>query len=105
MGPPAADILAGCLDAGIAARLADDFSLNGYDTIGTYPSIDELNLLYLKNDVVGGLLVISTGVPRRMTTSLRQSCPSTLAPTSATGRAARAESVRFGLFNHLGSGK
>jgi hypothetical protein len=48
-----AAILAGCLSAGIAARIADDYTLNGY--AGWFlPSQDELNLLYQQKAVVGG---------------------------------------------------
>ncbi len=48
-----ADILAGCSESGIAARIADDYTLNGYDD-WFLPSKDELNLLYQQKDVVGG---------------------------------------------------
>jgi hypothetical protein len=48
-----ADILAGCSDTGIAAELADNYSLNGYDD-WFLPSKDELNLLWQKKGVVGG---------------------------------------------------
>jgi len=51
-----ADILAGCNEAGIAARLADNYVLNGY-TGWFLPSKDELNLLYEQRDVVGGFAV------------------------------------------------
>jgi hypothetical protein len=48
-----ADILAGCSESGIAARVADNYSLNGYDD-WFLPSKDELNLLYQQKAVVGG---------------------------------------------------
>lgn len=48
-----ADILAGCTESGIAARLAADYTLNGF--AGWFlPSKDELNELYLNRAVVGG---------------------------------------------------
>ena len=51
------DILAGCNQDGIAAKLASDYQVieNGvtYDD-WFLPSKDELNLLYLKREVVGG---------------------------------------------------
>jgi hypothetical protein len=47
-----ADILAGCSESGIAARIAGDYSLNGYAD-WFLPSKDELYLLYQQKDVVG----------------------------------------------------
>ena len=46
-------ILAGCATSGIAARLADDYTLNGFDD-WFLPSEDELNELYFRQGVVGG---------------------------------------------------
>ncbi len=48
-----AEILAGCSEAGIAAEIADAYELNGY-VDWFLPSTDELNLLYLQRNVVGG---------------------------------------------------
>lgn len=48
-----ADILAGCVTLGIAARLADAYTLNGFND-WFLPSKDELNELYLQKGVVGG---------------------------------------------------
>jgi hypothetical protein len=48
-----ADILADCNEAGIAARIAADYTLNGFDD-WYLPSHDELNLLYQQKDAVGG---------------------------------------------------
>ncbi len=48
-----AAIVAGCTDSGIAAKVADAYSLNGYDD-WYLPSRDELNELYQKQNVVGG---------------------------------------------------
>jgi hypothetical protein len=47
------DILAGCSEIGIAARIAGNYSLNSHDD-WFLPSKDELNLLYQLRDVVGG---------------------------------------------------
>lgn len=47
------DILAGCSTAGIAARLADNYSLNGYDD-WFLPSFNEQMELHLNELVVGG---------------------------------------------------
>jgi hypothetical protein len=48
-----ADILAGCSESGIAARIAHDYSLNGY--IDWFlPSTNELDLLFQQRAVVGG---------------------------------------------------
>ncbi len=46
------DIVAGCNEAGIAAKIADDYSLNSYDD-WFLPSKDELNLLFQQRTVVG----------------------------------------------------
>jgi len=48
-----ADIVSGCSAAGIAARVADTFTLGGFSD-WFLPSIDELNLLYAQRNVVGG---------------------------------------------------
>ena len=46
------DIIAGCADAGTAAKVAAGYSLNGYSD-WFLPSRDELNLLYLQKGVGG----------------------------------------------------
>ena len=53
-----ADILAACPTAGIAARLADTYTLNGYAD-WFLPSKDELNELYLNRGIVGGFASIT----------------------------------------------
>jgi len=47
------DIIAGCSDENIAARLCQDLVLNGYDD-WFLPSKDELNQLFLQKEKVGG---------------------------------------------------
>jgi 6-phosphogluconolactonase (cycloisomerase 2 family) len=47
------DILAECSELGIAAKLADDYSLNGFDD-WFLPSGDELNQMHENKDVVSG---------------------------------------------------
>jgi hypothetical protein len=51
------DILAECTVPGIAAKLADDYSFNGFDD-WFLPSRNELNEMYINKDVVGGFLSI-----------------------------------------------
>jgi hypothetical protein len=48
------DILAGCDQANIAAKIADDYTLNDYSD-WYLPSIDELQLLNQQEHVGGGL--------------------------------------------------
>jgi 6-phosphogluconolactonase (cycloisomerase 2 family) len=48
-----ANILAECTELGIAAKLADDYGLNGYDD-WFLPSKNELNEMYINRGVVGG---------------------------------------------------
>ena len=50
-----ADILAGCSESGIAAELADDYTLNGYYD-WFLPSKEELVLLSQQQDVVRGFI-------------------------------------------------
>lgn len=49
-----ADIIADCVTIGIAARLADSYSLNGFDD-WVLPSRDTLSELYTQRNLVGGL--------------------------------------------------
>ena len=51
--PNTADIILECSEAGIAARIADSFSLGGFND-WFLPSKDELNELFLQKAVVGG---------------------------------------------------
>lgn len=48
-----ADILDGCGSPGVAASLADAYTLNGFDD-WFLPSIDELELIIQQKDVIGG---------------------------------------------------
>ncbi len=48
-----AAIVAGCAEVGIAAKVTDNYSLNGYDD-WYLPSKDELDELYKARDIVGG---------------------------------------------------
>ena len=50
-----ADILAGYSEAGIAAKLADDYSFNGFDD-WFLPSSGDLNEMYINRGVVGGFV-------------------------------------------------
>jgi hypothetical protein len=45
--------LADCSESGVAAKVAKNYSLNGY-VDWFLPSVDELNLLYQQRAVVGG---------------------------------------------------
>jgi hypothetical protein len=54
-----ADILAGCSEPDIAARLVDDYMLNGFSD-WFLPSKDELNEIYLNRAVVDGLCMQGT---------------------------------------------
>jgi uncharacterized protein (TIGR02145 family)/uncharacterized repeat protein (TIGR02543 family) len=47
------DIVAGCNETGIAAKICNDLELNGY-TDWYLPSKDELNKLYLNKSAIGG---------------------------------------------------
>jgi hypothetical protein len=49
-----AAIIAGCADAGAAAKFANDYTLNGYGD-WFLPSKDELNELYSQKGIVGGI--------------------------------------------------
>jgi hypothetical protein len=53
-----ADILAGCSETGTAAKIADAYTLGGYDD-WFLPSKDELNLLYGQKAVVGGFAIVN----------------------------------------------
>ena len=48
-----AAIIAGCNESGTAAKIADNYVLNGF-TDWFLPSIDELNLVFIQRDVIGG---------------------------------------------------
>ncbi len=52
------DIVDGCTDEGIAARICNDLVLNGYSD-WYLPSIDELQKLYLNKSAIGGFISTS----------------------------------------------
>ncbi len=64
-----ADILAGCSASGIAARVADEYELNGYGD-WFLPSKDELNELYQQRAVVGGFTNVNGWSSTEVTSNL-----------------------------------
>ena len=49
-------IVSTCNENNIAAKIADTYTLNGYSD-WFLPSKDELNLMYLQKDIIGGFVV------------------------------------------------
>ena len=78
-----ADIVAACTDAGIAAKLASDYSLNGYSD-WYLPSQDELNELYVARGAVGGF-VTSGGTASLYLSSTQSGADNAISQFFSTG--------------------